>query len=190
MSDVISNFVLFLSPSVVCTICSSSIFFYIFFHSCSYLFSLLHYCFLCILIFTKCQSNDEMPKMRKAKNEKEKEIKSKQEYVSSAHRKETCVWWQFWVICWWNTKYECEAQMYSTLLKKFMGFEFLDELLTTTGDFFPLRSICTCLEFVCICRILIHFEVKMEYNRNPWSVSNVNSNSWIKRNTICRGNNP
>lgn len=62
MSDVISKFFwLFFfwlfassSPSAAALVLSARI------------LSLLHYCFLCILIFTKCQSNDEKPEMKKA----------------------------------------------------------------------------------------------------------------------------
>lgn len=92
MSDVISNFAFFhsiLSFVPMRRLCYLFMFIqysFLFFNSSSCSFSLLHYCFLCILIFTKCQSNDEMPP-RWGEQRKEKT----RICVSSARRKETCV---------------------------------------------------------------------------------------------------
>lgn len=102
------------------------------FYSYSCLFSLLHYCFLCILIFTNCQSNDKMPEMRKVKNESKRTNKN---MCHLLHWKETCVVtilndmlmeYKIWI----------RGSDAFNFTWKVHGLWILVELLTTTGEIF------------------------------------------------------
>lgn len=173
MSDVISNFAFFLfhsfirpHPSLVLSVHPVFVSSF-FFNSSSCSFSLLHYCFLCILIFTKCQSNDEMPEMRRAKNEARGKKKTRI-CVSSARRKETCVvtilndmLMEYKIL---NRK---RLRCVQFCLKSLLVLNFPVELLHHDDEF---RTF-----FVYYCDPSSRGERGI-HNCNPWSVSNVNSN--------------